>query len=316
MSQTLRVLAEAGFDVSDATVAPLTGGISCTTERVRLKTGDVVVKQALDQLRVAADWHADPARTIAEGLGLAWLHERTPQVVPKPLAIIADPPTLVIPMAPEPCPNWREQLLAGPTPRDVAIATQLRGILDTWRAAPVDDARGTVLDDLTRVTDLRIDAFYLRMASRWPEFAESIEALADELREQQAMTHGDFTPKNVLCLDDGVWVIDAEITHIGNPILDIASMTAHLLLKSLMHRADPAKAAVMAEVRRAFMSPEFTGVPSLPRHVGVILGVRSVGVSPAPYLDASTRALTSEAARNLLSGAPFADIEGVIRPNT
>lgn len=309
MSSTLEVLAASGFDVTDAVVEPLTGGVSCTTERVRLRSGDVVVKQALDRLLVEADWHADPARTVAEGLGLTWLHERTPDAVPAPLLILESPPTVVLPMAPEPCPDWRVQLLAGPTERDIAIAGQLRTIVDTWRMSPVDDARDTPLDDLNRVTELRIDPFYLGMAERWSEHSRIIEQCAGELRQQSAMTHGDFTPKNVLCLDDGIWVIDAEITHIGNPILDIASMMTHLTLKSIVHRSDDRSRALMAEVRGAFYGNGFPDLPTLPLHIGVILGVRCAGVSPARYLNEADRDLVAQFAHALLDGAALADLE-------
>lgn len=309
MSDILPVLADAGFDVRDAVVTPLAGGISCTTERVHLRSGDVVVKQALDRLLVEDDWRADPARTVAEGLGLAWFHRVTPAAVPEPLAIIEQPPTIVIPMAPEPCPDWRRQLLAGPTERDVQIAAALRAIVDRWHAAPVDDALGTLLDDLTRVTDLRIDAFYLDMAARWPDFGLVIERCADELRVQSAMTHGDFTPKNVLCLSDGVWVIDTEITHIGNPILDIASMMTHLLIKSVVHRSDPQARATMSQIRRAFDTPGFSSMPTLPLHIGVILGVRCTGISPVSYLDDGSRSVITDMAQRFLRGSTIAEIE-------
>jgi hypothetical protein len=268
-----------------------------------------VVKQALDRLQVEADWHADADRAVAEGLALAWLHQRTPDAVPHPLAIVEEPPAVVIPMAPEPCPDWRVRLLDQPDERDVDIARSLRSIVQTWHGADVADARGTALDDLNRVTQLRINPFYLDMAERWPEFANPITGAADELRRQIAMTHGDFTPKNVLCLPVGVWVIDAEITHIGNPILDIASMTTHLLLKSIVHRGDVTKSDAMRAIRRAFDTPGFDAMPTLPVHVGVILGVRCAGVSPARYLGAEDRSIVEAMARALLAGASLAEVE-------
>lgn len=306
---SVEILQRAGFDVSGARTEPLTGGVSCTTDRVRLRDRDVVVKQALDRLQVAADWHADPDRAVAEGVALAWLHEHTPDAVPGPLAIIEDPPAVVLPMAPEPCPDWRVRLLDRPDSRDVGIAKSLRAIVQTWHDADVADVRGTVLDDLNRVTQLRIDPFYLDMAKRWPELAQPITGAADELRQQKAMTHGDFTPKNVLCFPNGLWVIDAEITHIGNPILDIASMTTHLLLKSVMHRDDAVTSEVMTAIRRAFDTPGFDGMPTLSVHVGVILGVRCAGVSPAGYLGAEERSIVEAMARALVAGASIPEVE-------
>lgn len=306
---SIEILRRAGFDVEGATAQALTGGISCTTDRVHLRDRDVVVKQALGRLQVEADWRADPGRAVAEGFGLEWLHRHTPDAVPAPLAIVMDPPAVVIPMAPEPCPDWRVRLLAEPGSQDVEVARALRSIVQTWHSADVSDARGTVLDDLHRVTELRITAFYLGMAERWPELADPITMAANELRIQTAMTHGDFTPKNVLCLPEGLWVIDAEITHIGNPILDIASMTTHLLLKSVVHRANRPRSKVMRAVRRAFDTPNFVDMPTLSVHVGVILGVRCAGVSPARYLSDDDRDVVESMARNLLEGASLAEVE-------
>ncbi len=306
---SIEILQRAGFDVTGAQVEPLTGGVSCTTDRVRLGGRDVVVKQALDRLAVEADWRADSDRAVAEGYALAWLHERTPDAVPGPLAIVEDPPAVVLPMAPEPCPDWRVRLLNQPDQSDVDIARALRAIAQTWHSADVATARGTVLDDLNRVTQLRINPFYLGMAERWPELAGPITDAADELRVQVAMTHGDFTPKNVLCLPAGIWVIDAEITHIGNPVLDIASMTTHLLLKSILHRGDETLSQVMYAIRRAFDTPGFDGMATLPVHVGVILGVRCAGVSPAGYLGPSDRSIVEAMARALLAGASLAEVE-------
>lgn len=306
---SIEILRRAGFDVEGASAQALTGGISCTTDRVHLRDRDVVVKQALSRLHVEADWQSDPHRAVAEGVALEWLHRCTPDAVPAPLAILDEPPAVVIPMAPEPCPDWRVRLLQDPSSRDIEVARSLRSIVHTWHNADVSDARGTVLDDLDRVTELRITPFYLGMAERWPECAEPITMAAHELMIQTVMTHGDFTPKNVLCLPEGLWVIDAEITHIGNPILDIASMTTHLLLKSIVHRQDPAKADVMRAVRQAFGTPAFDGMPTLSVHVGVFLGVRCAGISPARYLTDEDRKVVESMSRSLLAGASLAEVE-------
>jgi hypothetical protein len=303
---TVDVLAEAGFDVRGAVVEPLAGGISCVTEHVTLVDQEIVVKRALGRLLVEDDWQANPNRTIAEAAGLAWFHAQTPDVVPEPLAIVTDPPTLIMPMAPSPCPDWREQLLADPTDRDRVMAAQLRTVLDVWGEASVADARGTVLDDLSRVDELRIEPFYLRTAARWPEYVRVILDCAAELRQQRSMVHGDFTPKNVLCLPDGMWIIDTEIAHIGNPILDVAAMTSHLILKSVVHRGDAAKREMMRDIRAAFRADDDA---SLPRHVGVFLAVRAQGVSPARYLDAPSAALVVELSRMLLDGAALDEVE-------
>lgn len=65
----------------------------------------------------------------------------------------------------------------------------------------------------------------------------------------------------------------------------------------------------MRAVRRAFDTPNFVDMPTLSVHVGVILGVRCAGVSPARYLSDDDRDVVESMARNLLEGASLAEVE-------
>ena len=58
--------------------------MSGTVFRVGTNKGrEFVVKRALEQLNVADDWHADPARAIHEAHAIQALHALTPQNVPE-----------------------------------------------------------------------------------------------------------------------------------------------------------------------------------------------------------------------------------------
>lgn len=304
----LTPLAALGWSTDDAQVETLAGGVSSATLLVRIPgRAPVVVKQALARLAVQEDWFADPARAVAEGHALAFLHSLTPAYVPRPIAVIEHPPTAVLPLAPHPSTDWRASLLSEPRPSDIDIAETLRDIADAWHRAPIADLAGTDLDDLSRVTTLRIDPFYRAMATTWPHFARPIlEAAQQLLDERTSIVHGDFTPKNVLVHAQGIWVIDAEVCHVGNPLLDTASMTTHLLLKSVRHRQTHSQ--TMADVRRAFL-PLSRHSPALARHVGVILGVRASGRSPAGYLSDRERRTVVSMAEVLLEGASLEEME-------
>lgn len=308
------ILERAGLDATGVTITALPGGVSSETTAARLSDGStVVVKQALARLTVAEEWLADPSRAVAEGHALAALHELTPRAVPRPLAIIEEPPSAVLPLAPQPSIDWRARLLDTPTPEDVGIAQSLRTVVETWHAAPIGPYRGTCLDDLLRVTQLRVDPFYRGMAERWPDLAEPIEQCIEELLEQRtALIHGDFTPKNVLCHPEGIWVIDTEVCHIGNPLLDLGSMTAHLMLKSVKHQQQFPD--LMARIRDAFLDPP-TAVQvgradaALARHAGVILAVRVAGRSPVGYLDPAQQDQVRTMAIDLLQSATIPEVE-------
>jgi aminoglycoside phosphotransferase (APT) family kinase protein len=43
---------------------------------------------------------------------------------------------------------------------------------------------------------------------------------------------GDFSPKNIMVgMDEQVYILDFEVTHVGNPVFDLAFLLAHLLCK-------------------------------------------------------------------------------------
>ncbi len=308
------ILDQVGLNSEDAIITALPGGVSSETTAVQLTDGStVVVKQALARLTVAEEWLADPTRAVPEGHGLAALHALTPHAVPRPIAIIDNPPSAVLPLAPQPSIDWRARLLTEPSDDDIAVAQTLRNLAECWHGAPSEPYRDTVLDDTLRVTQLRVDPFYRVMAQRWLDHAEPIQTCIDELlQDRTALIHGDFTPKNVLCHPEGLWVIDTEICHIGNPLLDLASMSAHLLLKSVKHhRSHP---RLMTDIRNAFLDPQGP-VPhprsnaALARHTGVILGVRVAGRSPVGYLTVEEQAQVSMMATALLQGATIPEVE-------
>ena len=304
----LTPLASLGWSTDQAHLETLAGGVSSATILVRVPGREpVVVKQALARLAVQEEWLADPTRAVAEGHALDFLHTLTPTYVPRPIAVIEHPPTAVLPLAPHPSTDWRVSLLNEPRPSDVDIAVTLRGVADSWHSAPIEELAGSDLDDLSRVTSLRIDPFYRGMAEIWPHFAGVILESAQQLLDERiSIVHGDFTPKNVLVHSQGIWVIDAEVCHVGNPLLDTASMSTHLLLKSVRHRQTHAQ--TMADIRQAFL-PISRHSASLARHVGVILGVRAVGRSPAGYLSDEERRTVTSMAEALLEGASLVETE-------
>lgn len=301
------ILQASGIDATEAVFERITGGVSSSTYAAHLPERGVIIKQALAQLDVAQEWTADPNRVVAEGEGLAWFNAITPNHVPAPIAVVEHLHGLVLPMAPQPSPDMRTVIIENPQDFNPRWASLLGKILAQWHAADYRPALGSALDDTSRLLDLRVNPFYLDMAQRWPEHASAIEALAKELLSvKTTVVHGDFTPKNVLCLPGGdLWVVDTEVSHIGNPVLDTASMLAHLVIKALHYRADSVTAHALTRARADFLgelSPSSTPA-GLDAHVGVFLAVRVAGRATVPYLDESTRHIVASMARVLVEGA-------------
>lgn len=310
----LSILQDCGQDVGGATITPIPGGVSCETALVSLNSGDFVVKRALARLKVSEVWMSAPSRITAEAAGLEWFHQLTPHNVPAPLGVSKKHFGLVLPHAPRPCPDLRTILLDDPSRAPENVGKKLGDIAVTWHSHSPELAKGGELDDRVRLTELRLDPFYRDIATRWPHFEGVIGALVEELYQAQVcVVHGDFTPKNILCLPTGdIWVIDTEVAHIGQPVLDSASMLAHLTIKAFHHRGKASFAAI-EKIRRDFIDTISGHSPSVPRslpgHMGVVMAVRVAGRAQVPYLSDENKAAVARAATMLLDGAPIESLE-------
>ena len=306
--EVLQVMDACGVDTTGAVVTPLTGGVSCDTYAVDTSGESWVVKQALGALRVTELWESDPGRVVAEAAALRWFHDLSPDHVPEPLAVIESFNAVVLPRAAQPSPDLRQVLLEDPTVISVELGAGIGALLARWHQSDPSEARGTVLDDYSRLTSLRVDPFYRNMATKWPQYAGRIVEAADELLQtSHAVIHGDFTPKNLLVLGEGFWVIDTETAHIGHPVLDTASMLAHLLLKEIHHRDDEVKSQAVRGFRvafdRALGESAMSRPASLGIHIGTIMGVRVDGRSRVSYLSDAARTSARAVASALLEGA-------------
>lgn len=274
----------------------LGGGVSNVVLLVEAGADRFVVKQPRARLLVEDEWLATAERVVNEATALRWAEERTPEAVPPVVDLDEQAHILVMEAAPPSWQAWKDLLLAGVV--DPAIGERLGAVLGTWhRQSSIDTARLAPLGDLEAFVQLRIDPFHRTVASRHPELAGTIEAAAGALLDgssPRCFVHGDFSPKNVLVGTDGLWVIDFEVGHLGNPVFDLAFLTTHLLLKAL-HR--PGDAANYRACARAFLDRhgQLAGADLVPSdeslaiQVGCLLLARVDGKSPAEYLTAAER---------------------------
>jgi hypothetical protein len=258
---------------------------------------------------VAEEWLADPARLETEGRALRLAGRLAPGSAPE-VYDLSDG-YLVIERAPESWVPWKQPLLEGTV--DAEVAERLGTVLGTYqRSTAGRDDLLRDFGDLTAFGQLRVDPFHRTVAGRHPDLADVIGRTVDVMAASRVcLVHGDYTPKNVLVDPDGpgLWVIDWEVAHLGDPTFDPAWTIGHLLLKSV-HR--PEAAPAYAAAGRAFLSGHAEALDGavaidpaqLVRQTGCLLLARVDGKSPADYLTAAQRPRVRDLARRLLTAPP------------
>ena len=271
-------------------VTALGGGVSNDVVLVEAPSHRAVAKQSLEKLRVEQDWFCPRERIFHEARGLEILGELLPEgSVPRVLWEDQDNFLFVMEAAPPGSLNFKTELLGGRS--DVRTAKRLGLYLGRWvaRTAGRDefDAEFGGLDMFDR---LRLDPYYRATALRHSDLAGRIEGLIKECQKRRvALTHGDFSPKNVLCFNQTVWLLDMEVMHYGDPSFDAAFMSNHFLLKAFHRPANMRDYRTVAEgfweALRAELPKEFAWLEAAAmRHLGVLLLARIDGKSPVEYI--------------------------------
>lgn len=289
------LLAKDGAE-TPAKLTELGGGVSSVVLLVEMGGDRFVVKQPRKQLLVKDEWLANPERALREAGALRFTHDLTAGAVPMLFDVDAETCTLTMAAAPAAWRPWKDLLLEGTV--DPSTGRGLGKLLGDWHLSSSHAlAQLTGLDDLDVFDQLRIEPFHRTVASRHPELAPRITCAIESLvkRPGRCLVHGDFSPKNVLVGEEGLWVIDFEVAHVGNPVFDVAFLLAHLILKSVhqpgLANAYRGCAAEFLEGYEDGAGSEFMpSDESLALHVGCLLLARVDGKSPADYLTMSERA--------------------------
>lgn len=293
-SSVVPYLTERGLITGNATVEVLTGGVSCVVLAVQNEHADLVVKQALPELKTKAKWVADQRRAIVEADAMRIYHSITPDSVPKLIDLDPDNFTLTMSRLPHSCTNWKQDMLEGRIFPE--IGEKLGKILAQWHnaAAQSFEIKNQFQED-SLFEQLRVSPFYRAVKDKNPELQEVITELINEITNiKTTLVHGDFSPKNILATSDhSPIVLDFEVAHTGNPVFDLAFVSAHLLCKVI--RADkPSERTDLIATANNFLATyrqttRLSVAESLPHHVALIALARVEGISPVNYLDQSSQ---------------------------
>lgn len=312
--EDLRMLLERDGVVSlgEARLTPLSGGVSCDVVLVESPGGAMVVKRALEKLRVKSDWRADPARNRYEHLYMSTVAGFLPGTVPKILHTNDTAGYFCMEWLGAGWENWKEQMLGGVVEISTAKeAARVLGIIHRETSGR-DGLRGQ-FDTTDNFHALRLDPYLLSTAAVHPDlsplFHREVARIAD-IRE--CLVHGDYSPKNLLVRQGRIVVLDCEVAWFGDPRFDLAFLLNHLFLKSLFHAPrDPGFDAMLQAAVEAYFAGRTLGADeriefeeSCARLVPMLMLARVDGKSPVEYLDEAKRRFLRETARVLILERP------------
>ncbi|MSQ52997.1 MAG: aminoglycoside phosphotransferase family protein [Betaproteobacteria bacterium] len=286
-------------------MTPLAGGVSSDIWRVDLAAGPICVKRALPRLKVSAVWEAPIERNRYEYEWLRIASAVDPACAPRLLALGEGWFAMEFLRHPV----WKAMLREGIAEPSFArkVGGSLRAIHDAT-AGRQEIADRFPTDAIFHA--IRIEPYLLATASRHPDLASYLSALAERTASTKVcLVHGDVSPKNILVGSDAPVFLDAECAWYGDPAFDLAFCLNHLLLKCLwvpMARARFLQCFdAMAEGYDPAEDVERRTASLLP----ALLLARVDGKSPVEYLDASGQDHVRRTAKPLIVHPPSSLVE-------
>jgi 5-methylthioribose kinase len=286
VSSAPQYLAGRGFDPKSLRVTELMGGVSNVVLLAETSSGRIVLKQALPQLRVELEWFSDLRRIYHECAGLRAVQQKLPpDSVPQ--VLFEDQSNYIFAMtaAPSGSETWKSQLLRNQADPRIAerVASILAALIRTsWHSPELAEQ----FSDITIFEELRVDPYYQRLATLYPDLQEHLQRRMDAGRTRRvSLVHGDWSPKNILVKGDSAVAIDFEVIHFGDPSFDAAFLLNHLLLKTFLGIAGT---EALAQRFWRTLQAEMPAAPWFEQatieHLGALLLARIDGKSPAEYI--------------------------------
>ena len=292
------------------TVSALSGGVSNKTLLVsRPKNRAFVIKQALSRLRVKKLWECDPARLQIEALALQWMSQHiTSCKAPEYIFFDAQNHILVMEAITSPFANLKTQLLSGQPDKSIILKAAV--VLAEIHNEGIH-GREYGFENKSFFKTLRIEPYYLNTTSEIPSTNSFYKNLIDQTLDiNHTLTHGDFSPKNMLIKDRDIILLDYEVMHFGDPAFDIGFFLTHLLSKANFlpsHRDSFIDASSFFWENYLSKVPYFQENENELRAVNHTLGcllARIAGRSPLEYLDDHARQRQREVSLKMIIKKP------------
>lgn len=271
----------------------LSGGVSNRTVLLKRPDGqNWVLKQALEKLRVKADWFSNPERIHREAAGMRYLHRVASDNFTELIFEDENEHILAMEAVAEPHENWKVMLLKG----DVKLehVRQFAKLLATihQEAFLAKEEIRDIFSDRSYFENLRLEPYYLYSAEQVPEASGFLKQLVKATRQRLfTLVHGDYSPKNILVYNDKIILLDHEVIHFGDPAFDVGFGLTHFLSKA--HHLKRERRA-FTDAALLFWNVYQEGVKTLPfyadldsyavKHTLACLLARVRGRSPLEYL--------------------------------
>ncbi len=286
----------------EATIAPLTGGVSSDivlVEDAALPGPDkrFVLKMALPKLRVKDDWFADISRNRYEQDYIDYVGAFLPDAVPRILHRAPDHGFFTMEHLGGEFQNWKTMLLAGI--HDIEHARKAGEILGRiHRQSWGDPVAKEKFNTGRNFYELRIEPYLITTGQRHPQLQSLFEEEAKRLAATQlCLVHGDFSPKNILVSPQRMVLLDCEVAWYGDPAFDLCFLLNHLLLKAILFATDPGLTEMRASwiasmvfaacgsyTRSLKPAQQLKVLERVPRLLPMLMLARIDGKSPVEYL--------------------------------
>ncbi|MCD8139675.1 MAG: aminoglycoside phosphotransferase family protein [Planctomycetaceae bacterium] len=284
------------------------GGVSGTVAFVHNGRRQMIVKQALAQLKVKETWLCDPNRMHIEMMSNDIYHKLVPDNAPAVYFYDAENYIFGREAAPDGCAMWKSDLLGGLL--DCVVAAKVMQSLVVVHNHCSRDAQARKdFADKTIFHDLRISPYITFVVGKYPAIADFAQPVVDTLMQSQiTLVHGDFSPKNVMVDGRKIYILDFEVAHYGHPAFDLAFFSNHFLLKSVKNKQWNGAYLTMLRymLDRYFAEMDFMDGGDLEatfiRLLALLFLARVDGKSPAEYI-------TEETDKALIRSIAFSMIE-------
>jgi|UniRef100_A0A7C6AFN9 aminoglycoside phosphotransferase (APT) family kinase protein len=268
---------------------PLSGGVSSDIFLVTDGKSKVVLKQALEKLRVRDDWYADVTRNRFEHEYLRYVSKLDKTIVPEVLYFNDEMGFFVMEYLDD-FRSWKSDLLNKKLSKKYARkAGEILG--NIHRISWNDKELFQKFDTTKQFIQLRVDPYFYTAGKKNVEFLKLFEQEGKRLiQHRKCLVHGDYSPKNLLVKNDRMVIIDSEVAWYGDPTFDVCFLLNHLFLKAIYNdELAPDYMELASEFWDTYM--ETLGkehLADIERYVGMLLLMLMIarvdGKSPVEYI--------------------------------